>query len=728
MSINTEDTSLNRMLTVDEVAYTLHVHPATVRKWVKSGQLKSYRLGSKGSVRFKTEDVSSFSDSAQNIPVVVNSTIPEKLGYLSHFPPIDTTDPKPQEVIKKEPASSDNPSNVSIKETLQESGEEFYKIFSHSPVAFSLTRLRDNVVIEINERYTHFSGFTRDEIIGRNVSDVNIWVNPEDRDRVMKILKEKGCVVNEECSLRGKSGEIHSVLFSAENINIGGEDCVLVMTLDISKRKKTEEALRDSEEKFSKAFNASANAICIVSMEDDTFLEVNEGFRLFSGYSREEVIGRTAEDLNLLVNQDDQKLVKTSIEKNGKYTNFEILSHMKSGEIRIGLSSAEVMNIRGKPCRIVVITDITERKKAEQASKNSEEKFSKVFSTSAIAIGITSLKTNLYIESNASFSRFTGYPREEIIGRSAADLNLWVKQDELNQWMNKIKLDGRVSNMEFSSRMKSGEIRIGLASAEVITIGDEPCRIIMITDITERKKAEESLSFSDAAFKSIHEAVLALDNDHHITYWNSICEELFSVKAAEAIGKSLFNVIQPVELYPGQNDELQNKLKTQGFNRGERLYNTCESKIWVDMTVRVIEKDGKPCGYVMTASDISERKRMEQELSAYRSQLEELVEKRTKELSTVNKKLEDELAERKLISKELIQARDTAESANRSKSDFLARMSHEIRTPIHGVIGTINLLLDTELKEEQRQYGSMARASADSLLGIINDIRPANYC
>jgi signal transduction histidine kinase/CheY-like chemotaxis protein len=140
------------------------------------------------------------------------------------------------------------------------------------------------------------------------------------------------------------------------------------------------------------------------------------------------------------------------------------------------------------------------------------------------------------------------------------------------------------------------------------------------------------------------------------------------------------------------------------------------------MTVRAIEKDGKQYGYVMTASDISERKHMEQELTAYRSHLEELVGKRTSELSMVNQKLEEELDERKRIALELVKARDAAEGANRTKGDFLARMSHEIRTPIHGVIGTLNLLLDTNLKEEQRQYGNMARASAESLLSIITDI------
>ena len=836
------------MLTVDEVAYTLHVHPTTVRKWAKLGQLKSYRLGDKGNVRFKTEDVSDFSDSASETPFLATPSHPRTPDL-----PFRTVVPqKTERKIRKQvelitTADEACAPSTPIKEVLQKSEEKFYRIFSHSPVAFSITRLRDDVIIEINDSYTRFTGYTREEIIGHKISERNIWVNPADRERMLTTLKGKSQVINEEFNFRNKSGEAHPVILSAENINIGGEDCLLVMTIDISKRKRFEEslqeseekfrnlfehakdaviladadtgilvdinpaackmiglpkdkivgkhqtvlhppemadkfkqvfrehvekglvesddtiiqradgtqipasvstsvtkigdkkfiqgvfrdisgrkkfeqALKDSEEKFSKAFNVSANAISITDLSNNKFVEINEAYTDFTGYTREEAVGHTATELKLWVFDEEFNKLKIILDKEGKFRNMEFHSRMKSGETRTALGSAELINIGGKACRIVVITDITERKKAEQALKESEERFSKAFSASANAIGITSLKDGRFIEANDSFFRFTGYTREEIIGHGAEDLNLWVNQEELKQYLDTLHKDGRVYNQEFSSRMKSGEICIALASAEVINIGGEPCRIVVITDITERKKAEETLRFSDAAFKSIHEAVIALDNEGVITYWNSISEELFGVKTPEAIGKKLRSIIQPIESYPGHQDELLQKLKEQGFNKDELLYNTPQNKVWVNMTVRKIEKDGQQYGYVMTASDISERKRMEHELSDYRTHLEELVETRTAELSTVNQKLENELEERKRIGKELVQARDAAEGANRAKSDFLARMSHEIRTPIHGVIGTINLLLDTELKEEQRQYSGMARASAESLLGIINDI------
>jgi PAS domain S-box-containing protein len=145
---------------------------------------------------------------------------------------------------------------------------------------------------------------------------------------------------------------------------------------------------------------------------------------------------------------------------------------------------------------VIVTSDITERKRSEEALKESEEKFSKAFSASGNAICITSLKDNLFMEINDSFTRFTGYSHEEVIGHSASELKLWVKPEELKRWMDTIQKEGRVFNQEFSSLRKSGEIRIGLASAEVINIRGEPCRIVVITDITERKQSEEKLKYT----------------------------------------------------------------------------------------------------------------------------------------------------------------------------------------------------------------------------------------
>lgn len=162
---------LNRMLTVAEVAYALHVHPTTVRKWEKLGQLKSYRLGARGNVRFKSEDISLFADSPVNTPIPFLPSPPGPSHRATH--PVASKEIEGKTGEQVEPAITPASGELSepVKKALRESEEKFTRIFAHSPVALSLTRLTDNVVIEINESYTRFTGYTREEIIGRKIGN-----------------------------------------------------------------------------------------------------------------------------------------------------------------------------------------------------------------------------------------------------------------------------------------------------------------------------------------------------------------------------------------------------------------------------------------------------------------------------------------------------------------------------------------------------------------------------
>ncbi len=133
---------------------------------------------------------------------------------------------------------------------------------------------------------------------------------------------------------------------------------------------------------------------------------------------------------------------------------------------------------------------LREREQAESALKESEKKFSSAFMTSPNAICIVSVAEGNFIDVNESFSRFTGYATEEIIGHSLFDLALWVKEEELNQMATQLQENGKVASQEFQSRTKSGEIRVGLYSAEIINIQGKPCVSLNITDITEYKRHE----------------------------------------------------------------------------------------------------------------------------------------------------------------------------------------------------------------------------------------------
>ena len=138
-------------------------------------------------------------------------------------------------------------------------------------------------------------------------------------------------------------------------------------------------------------------------------------------------------------------------------------------------------------------TSETERKRAEQALKQSEDKFSKAFANSPEAFIISTAKDGRFIEVNDSFTRFTGYTREEVIGKNALEIDIWARAEDRNKLIKMLEKKGRVNNEEFDFRKKSGETVTALYSTEMVEIDNEPSLLSIASDITGRKQSEETL-------------------------------------------------------------------------------------------------------------------------------------------------------------------------------------------------------------------------------------------
>ncbi len=142
----------------------------------------------------------------------------------------------------------------------------------------------------------------------------------------------------------------------------------------------------------------------------------------------------------------------------------------------------------------------------------------------------------------------------------------------------------------------------------------------------ERKQALEQLRFSDAAFRSIQESVIATDNEFKITHWNEVSERMYQVKASEAIGKNLFDIIEIPESYPGENRERIEHLEKQGHAEEELIHRTESRELWVSIKVQELLKDNRREGWVALATDITQRRRAEEALIQSEVKYRSLVE------------------------------------------------------------------------------------------------------
>ena len=153
----------------------------------------------------------------------------------------------------------------------------------------------------------------------------------------------------------------------------------------------------------------------------------------------------------------------------------------------------------GEPLRMLgVAVDITERAEARRSLAKSEEKFSKAFRGSPVAMTLTSLQTHRYLDVNETFERQTGWKRDEVIGRTPFDIQIWADPSQRVEFSKQMQADGAVRDLEVLYRCKDGTQRVGLGSAELIEVEGEPCAISSIVDITDRKLAEEGLLQKDA--------------------------------------------------------------------------------------------------------------------------------------------------------------------------------------------------------------------------------------
>ena len=264
------------------------------------------------------------------------------------------------------------------------------------------------------------------------------------------------------------------------------------ITAAIAERKKAEAELRLSEEKFSKAFRCSPNAITISTMTGGHLVEVNYSFLDLWGGAQEQVIGHTALELDLWTDPADRADLIQTLQQEGFIRNHEYRLHTCSGAIKTVLYSAEHIKIGGQDCILSVINDITERKQAEEALRESEKRFRTLVEQAADAFFVVDVEGNL-VDVNQRACDSLGYAREELLNLSVFDIQQALTADQFIGLWNQLAFDTPIT-LEGIHRRKEGskfpvEVRIGL-----LKFGERKLILALARDISERKQAEKALA------------------------------------------------------------------------------------------------------------------------------------------------------------------------------------------------------------------------------------------
>jgi PAS domain S-box-containing protein len=255
---------------------------------------------------------------------------------------------------------------------LRDSEERFSSAFRLVPLNITILRLRDARFVEANDAFVRWLGLARGRILGHDSQELGIWVNLEDRAKFLADLKREGSLRDVECQLRSRRGTIHTLLQSAEIIEINREPHLLVVGLDITQRKqaeaelrKSEARLRESEARFSTAFRTSPALMTISRLSDEKYIEANDAFVRWYGLNRDNIIGHDTKELGTWLNPEERAKFWADLRRNGSVREVECQARTPGGKMGTLLVSAEIIEINREPHVLAFGIDITQRKQAE---------------------------------------------------------------------------------------------------------------------------------------------------------------------------------------------------------------------------------------------------------------------------------------------------------------------------------------------------------------------------
>ena len=247
-----------------------------------------------------------------------------------------------------------------------EAEERFEKTFNANPAPAVIARLSDLRYIKVNVGFLEMTGYEREAVLGRSVYEVDVMHGADRRDLGIERLTEGRTIPQMEAMLKLPQGGTKCAVVAGQPIEIGEEPCMLFTFMDMEPRKKAEDALRQSEERFAKSFRLSPVPTFISNAQTGHILDANEAFILATGYSPTEVIGRSATELQLWDGSAAQGMLAAELSKTGSIRSLELTVRTKDGTMLDCLISAETVTIHGQECVLSVWQDITERRRSER--------------------------------------------------------------------------------------------------------------------------------------------------------------------------------------------------------------------------------------------------------------------------------------------------------------------------------------------------------------------------
>ena len=500
-------------------------------------------------------------------------------------------------------------------EALRASEERFASLFRLSPDIMMLVRYDDSAIIEINQHFTQAFGWTASEILGRHTHDLNLWVHASQRDQLRQQAPQSREPVIQEVQLRTRSSAILDGVLSSQYIELQGERLMLCTFLDTSERKRAENALRASEEKFAKAFMHTPDAVAITDRASGRFIEVNPSFEQQFGWRSAEAVGHTSLELGIWADPSDRQRMLDAVQA-GRLNNLEVRLFSRDGSVTSNLLFGGEIELNGTTCLVLTVRNITEQRAQEQALSESKQRLRLALDSADLGTWDWHIPSSRLFAS-ARASQLQGLESRPFEGAFLDFFRQVPMEDRhsLRQSYQRL-VEERRSHYQVTYRIQldNGGLRF-LESTAKLQLDDagQPQRMVgTLVDISERLLREQRLQASEEKFaKAFHSSPDAItiterDTGRYIEI-NEGFTRITGYLDWEVIGRTVHEL--SIWAYPEERVRMIEHLTQHGQVLHMEMHGRHrdgELRL-VDVSVQPIELDGVPC-LLLTARDISELK------------------------------------------------------------------------------------------------------------------------
>ena len=541
---------------------------------------------------------------------------------------------------------------------LQRQKQYYESLLDVSPTAV-ITVDVDHRVTSWNPGAEELFGYAADEAVGRNIDDL---IARDERLYADAVENPERGVTQFIGQRMRKDGTFVDVEFRGAPIHVAGEhvgDYLIYHDVGELQRQKRY---------YASLLEISPAAIVVTDLESKVVSWNPAAERLF-GYTAEEAIGRVLDDLVAADPElHDQAVGYSAAAARGERVQAVARRTRKDGSlVDVQLVSEPVVVANERTGYVVIYHDISELQRQRRYYESLLESSPSAIVTLDVDATVTSW--------NAAAEGLFGYTRDEALGRNIDELVAGEEalREEAVEMTRRGMTEGQANLVTRRVRKDGSLVDVHIVGAPIVVAGEHVGLYAIYSDISELQRQRR---YYEALFELSPTAIATVDPDINVTSWNVAAERLFGYSREEAIGRNLNDLVAPTDELRAEGAELDRETERGGVQRITRRMRKDGSLVDVDLRAAPMVIGGETVGMFCLYHDITE----------------------------------------------LQSARREAEAATEAKSAFLATMSHEIRTPMNAVIGMTELLLGTELDDEQRGFGEVIRTSGEALLSVINDI------